>query len=61
MFRLKTPRLRATIKVRVSISSTEMHGTVSLAELNWFCTPYKSFSYDFTATNFYSHMLDEIL
>lgn len=28
-------------------------GTVSLDELNWFCTPYTSFSHGFTATKIY--------
>nr|DAE65064.1 MAG TPA: hypothetical protein [Bacteriophage sp.]DAJ69648.1 MAG TPA: hypothetical protein [Caudoviricetes sp.] len=30
-----------------------MHGTVSLAELNWFSTPCTSFSHGITATKIY--------
>ena len=43
-----------------SISSTEMHGTVSLAELNWFYTHTQVFHMASQQVT-YSHMLDEII
>nr|DAS83244.1 MAG TPA: hypothetical protein [Caudoviricetes sp.] len=50
MFCLKTPRI-VPHRFDSYISSTEMHGTVSLAELNWFYHTCTSFSHSITATN----------